>query len=118
MASKKKYKEIAEKRKVRKEIKRETQQAIFAIIFFVLALLSLLAPFHLADPVGKYVYEFLKTWFGIGYFLLPISFVMTAVAFLKGIKTDFEISKIISVFVFFFAGIALMYPLAQEGGYV
>ncbi len=118
MASRKKYKEVAEKRKARKEMKRETMQAIFAIIFFVLAFLSLLAPFHLADPVGEYVYQFLKTWFGVGYFLLPISFVMVAVAFLKGIKADFEMSKILSVFLFFFAGLGLMYPLAQEGGYV
>jgi DNA segregation ATPase FtsK/SpoIIIE, S-DNA-T family len=118
MASKKKYKEIAEKRKVRKEIKRETMQAVIAIIFFALAFLALLAPFHLADPVGKYIYEFLKTWFGVGYYLLPISFVMTAVAFLKGIKADFEISKIFSVFLFFFAGLGLLYPLAQEGGIV
>lgn len=118
MASKKKYKEIAEKRKVRKEIKKETMSAVIAIIFFALAFLSLLAPFHLADPVGRYVYEFLKTWFGVGYYLLPISFVMTAVAFLKGIRADFEMSKIFSVFMFFFAGLGLMYPLAQEGGYV
>lgn len=97
---------------------KETMQAVFAIIFFVLALLFAISPFHLADPFGKYVYEFLKTWFGMGYFLLPISFLMTAAAFLKGIKAEFKISKFIGVFLFFISGLGLMRLLANEGGYV
>src|SRR3989344_4905815 len=114
MASRKKIREA----RFRNEFKQETIQAILAIVFFVLAVLSLLAPFHLADPVGKYVYEFLQTWFGLGYFLLPISFILASIAFLKGIKTRFRKSKIIGVLIFFLAGLGLMRLLADEGGHV
>ncbi len=66
--------------KIRSEIKRETLQAIFSILFFVLALLSILAPLHMADPVGKYIYNFLTIWFGFGYYLLPVTFILTAIS--------------------------------------
>src|SRR3989344_7943928 len=114
MASRKKIRET----RFRNEFKQETIQAVLAIVFFVLAVLSVLAPFHLADPVGKYVYEFLRTWFGLGYFLLPASFILASIAFLKGIKTRFRKSKSIGVLVFFLAGLGLMRLLADEGGHV
>lgn len=115
---KKKIKDDSRKSKVEGEVGKETMQAVFAIIFFVIALLFILAPLHLADPFGKYVYEFLRTWFGLGYYLLPISFVMTSFSFLKGIKAEFKISKFLGVGLFFISGLGLMRLIADEGGYV
>ena len=98
-------------------IKQETKQAVIAIIFFVLAVLSLLAPFHLADPVGKYTYDFLRNWFGFGYFLLPIVFIMTAISFLKGVERKFNTIKLIAILLFLFSGLGLIHLLvAGEGG--
>ncbi len=120
MATKKKSKEPKEpavdKFKIKTDVKKETLQAVFAILFFVGAVLSMLAPFHLADPVGKYVYNFLKTWFGFGYFLLPISFVMLAVSFLKGSKRDFDAAKLIGILLFFFSGLGLIDLLVVHQG--
>ncbi|MDO8430428.1 MAG: DNA translocase FtsK, partial [Candidatus Taylorbacteria bacterium] len=93
-------------------------QAVFAIIFFLIALLFVLAPFHLADPVGEYVYEFLRKWFGLGYYLMPISFIMASIAFLKGIRAEFKISKFLGVGLFFFSSLGLIRLLADEGGFV
>jgi S-DNA-T family DNA segregation ATPase FtsK/SpoIIIE len=119
MAIKKKIRNTDDRTKFKSDIKQETLQAVFAIIFFVATLLSLLAPFHLADPMGQYVYNFLKGWFGFGYFLLPISFIMTAISFLKGIKADFKLPKIIGIFLFFFSGLGLIDLLsAYEGGII
>lgn len=120
MATKKK---IREEKKIKgsnraPEMKKETMQAVFAIIFFLVAVLFILAPFNLADPFGKYVYEFLKTWFGLGYFLLPISFIMISIAYLKGVKAEFKSSKVFGIFLFFLSGLGLMRLLADEGGRV
>ncbi len=117
MANKKRYKDD-KKSGFKDEVKKETMQAVFAIIFFLIALLFMLAPFHLADPFGKYVYEFLKTWFGMGYFLLPISFIMTSISFLRGIEAEFKLSKFFGVLLFFLSGLGLMRILADEGGHV
>lgn len=108
---------IVDKFKIKTDVKKETLQAVFSILFFVGAVLSILAPFHLADPVGKYVYNFLKAWFGFGYFLMPISFVMLAVSFLKGSKRDFDTAKLIGILLFFFSGLGLIDLLViHEGG--
>lgn len=114
MASKKKNKED----KKGEVVGKETMQAVLAIVFFLIALLFILAPFNLADPIGETVYRFLKKWFGLGYFLIPISSIMTAFAFLKGIKAEFKASKFIGVGLFFFSGLGIMRLLADEGGYV
>ncbi len=117
MATRKKIKDDAKKQK-EVVVGKETMQAVYAIIFFLIALLFVLAPFHLADPFGQYAYEFLRTWFGLGYFLLPISFVMIAISFLKGIEAEFKISKFLGVALFFLSGLGLMRLLADEGGHV
>ncbi len=117
MASKKKNRDD-KKLLVGDEVKKETKQAVFAIIFFIIALLFILAPFNLADPFGDHIYRFLKTWFGLGYFLIPISFIMVSISYLKGIKADFKISKFLSILLFFISGLGLMHMLAYEGGYV
>jgi S-DNA-T family DNA segregation ATPase FtsK/SpoIIIE len=108
-----------DKFKFKSDIKKETLRAVFAILFFVFALLALLAPFHLADPVGQYVYNFLEKWFGFGYYLLPISFIMVGISLLKGVTGKFDTAKIIGIFLFFFSGLGLIDLLiAHQGGIV
>lgn len=100
-------------------VKKETKQTVFAVLFFVLALLSILSAIDAAGKVGTYAYKHLAILFGMGYFLIPISFIMTAIAFIMGVKAEFKISKIISIFLFFFSGLGLMGLLvANEGGIV
>ncbi len=99
------------------QIKKETSQAVMAILFFVAALLSTLAAFDKAGSVGKYAFEFLNKLFGIGYFLFPILLIMIAISFLKGIKRKFQISKLVSSLLFFFSGLGLIDLLiAREAG--
>lgn len=98
-------------------IGQETTQAVFAILFFVLALLSVLAAFDKAGFVGVYVYGVLKWLLGLGYFLLPVMLIMLGIAFLKGIRRKFEMSKLIGALLFFFSGLGLVELLvAREGG--
>ncbi len=100
-----------------KGIKQETMQAVFAILFFVLALLSVLAAFEKAGFVGEYTFKVLKWLLGLGYFLLPVMLVMLGIAFLKGIKRKFQVSKLIGALLFFFSGLGLVELLvAREGG--
>lgn len=117
MAPKKKKESVKESSRMSQEIGTQTLATVYAILFFVIAFLFLLAPFHLADPVGKHVYQFLKTWFGLGYFLLPIASVMTAFSHLKGIKPRFKWSKALGVSLFLASGLGLINLLvAREGG--
>jgi S-DNA-T family DNA segregation ATPase FtsK/SpoIIIE len=99
------------------EVKKETWQAVTAIAFFVLAILSILAAIHKAGIIGEHVYSLLQKLAGIGYFLFPVLLVMLGVAFLKGIENKFQTWKMIGSFIFFAAGLGLIDLLiVGEGG--
>lgn len=70
-------------------LKDETVSWIFAVSFFVLFLIFLMAPFGIAGNVGNRVYDILKILFGLGYFLLPALFLLLSISFAKSIKHSF-----------------------------
>jgi uncharacterized membrane protein YuzA (DUF378 family) len=90
------------------QIRKETSQAVIAIVFFAGALLSILAAFGKAGFVGAHIFDLFKKLFGIGYFLFPILLIMIGISFLKGIKRKFQISKLIGSLLFFFSGLGLI----------
>jgi S-DNA-T family DNA segregation ATPase FtsK/SpoIIIE len=98
-------------------IKTETVQAVLAIISFILALLALLASLGKAGPVGSYIYAALDTLLGVGYFLLPILFLMLGGSFLRGLEKRFEASKIVGSLLFFISALGLidMFPGGHGG---
>jgi S-DNA-T family DNA segregation ATPase FtsK/SpoIIIE len=105
------------------DIKRETLQAVLSIISFLLALLSILAAFSKAGPVGYYMYGehgIFSYLLGVGYFLLPVFFIMLSISFLKGIqKSFFDLPRLIGSFLFFLSGIGIIDILpGRHGGIV
>jgi S-DNA-T family DNA segregation ATPase FtsK/SpoIIIE len=114
---KKRVDKIKESPRIRESIKKETSQAIFAIVFFLLSLLSILSAFHQAGSAGEHIYGLGKKLFGIGYFLFPILLILLGIAFLKGVKKSFQIIKTLGAFFFFLSGLGLIDILiAHEGG--
>ncbi|MDE2038315.1 MAG: DNA translocase FtsK [Patescibacteria group bacterium] len=91
-----------------KSLKEETANAIMAILSFVIALVSLLAAFGKAGPVGDYGYEWLMRIFGIGYFLIPVVFSMLGIAFLQGVERRFNKVKAAGAVLFFLSGLGLL----------
>ncbi|HAE36467.1 MAG: Cell division FtsK/SpoIIIE [Candidatus Nomurabacteria bacterium GW2011_GWF2_35_66] len=65
------------------ELKEETTDSIWGIIFLVLGLLILLSIFRLAGVAGDFIYKMLSLIFGFGYYLLPIILGIVGVSFLK-----------------------------------
>ncbi len=51
----------------------DTKKSIWAIVFFGLAVIFVLAAFAKAGPLGNFLYSGLATLFGAGYFVLPVS---------------------------------------------
>ncbi len=99
------------------ELKKETWQAVTAIVCFVLALLSILAAFHKAGFVGDVAFNILQKLLGIGYFLFPILLVMLGISFLRGLEKKFRVWKIVGSLLFFVSGMGLIDLLiVREGG--
>ena len=78
--------------------KDETKQAVFAVVFLILAIFFILSPYGKSGIVGEKVYDFFYLLFGVGYFLMPLFFLLLAVKFLKSLEQNFHLSKIIFAF--------------------
>ena len=90
------------------ELKAETLQAVLAIVFLVAGILTALASFDKAGPVGVYFYAYAHDLFGIGYFLLPLICIILSVAFLRGIRQRFTVWKLVGGLLFLLSGLGLV----------
>ncbi len=111
MAKKKDSIDISKKIRFWDEMRDETVQVILSIFSFLLVVLTLLASFGKAGWIGDKIFAFLYTLFGVGYFLIPVMFVMLGISFLQGLKKRLEISRIIGAFIFLISGLGLIHVI-------
>ncbi len=115
MVMAKKKQDLGKKTPFLSSMKDETVRTIWALLCFLLMILSLLAAFGKAG-FGNYIYEFLMSWFGIGYYLIPIALAMLGVSFLQGAERRLETTKIVGVALFFISGLGLIHRAYAEAG--
>lgn len=116
MGRKKKEKKEVEPKK--RSLKDETISWIFAVSFFVLFVLLLLARFEMAGGVN-FVYHLLDELLGWGYLLLPCLALLLSVSFAKSIKHSFGLIRAIGSFLFLLSSLALInLAFAGKGGLV
>jgi len=126
MASKnrdKKNQKKSPKDNILSNIKNETKQGILAVIFFVLAIIFILASIktggagnevYYAGPVGKEVYHLLSILLGIGYFLLPLFFLMLSISFFKAEERNFNKLKFTGGVLFFISGLGIIDLVSKQ----
>ncbi len=114
--AKKKDNDFIDKAKFWNDMREETRKAIMAILSFLIMILSLLAAFGKAGPVGEYGYQIFTKLFGVGYFLIPIVCALVSIALLQGIEKKFRISKTIGAILFFFSSLGLINIMKAGAG--
>ena len=114
---------LALKDNVLGKIKNETKQGIFAVTFFVLSVIFVLASIktgtvgsevYYAGPVGKEVYRLLSILLGIGYFLIPIFFLLLSISFFKKEERNFNVIKFIGGILFFVSGLGIIDLVSKQ----
>ncbi len=90
------------------KLKTETKHGIWAILFFVLALFLLMAMFSGAGKAGNFVYDFLNYFFGVGYVLLPLLFVLLGTSFLKSETPNIGWTRALSGTMFLLSGLGMI----------
>lgn len=101
------------------QISDETKQAVFAIIFFALAILSTLSSLHKSGVVGNKIYDILARLLGMGYFLIPFLFFLLGISFLKSKERKLSWLKISGIIFFFISGLgALGIIWNKKGGII
>src|ERR1035437_4035625 len=76
-------------------ISKETLNAILGVLSIVLTLFLFMAAFGKGGPVGDTTYIGLSFLFGIGYYLVPIAFLMLGISFFQAREKNFALPQII-----------------------
>ena len=97
-------------------LREETIHGIWAVIFFVLALILVLSAFGVAGIVGNSLYTFLRNVFGVGYFLLPLVFFILAVTYTGSLRERVATSRIFGALLFFVSSLAFIDLIFEDGG--
>ncbi|MDO8728764.1 MAG: DNA translocase FtsK 4TM domain-containing protein [bacterium] len=97
---------------------RETANGILGVFSIVLSIFFLLGTFNFAGQAGTVVYNWLSYFFGFGYYLLPIVFLLLALSFLQEQERDFAMPQIFGSFTLFISSLGLVEILSNEGGVV
>ncbi len=116
-----------EKLKKGSRVSPETQNSIFAVVSFVLALLTVLSFVGKGGRVGDQFSDFSHILFGWGFFIIPIAFLMLAISFLKFYSRETRLPSVLGVGIFVLAILAIFFIVGNgqefrdrlsQGGYL
>jgi len=119
MARKKNKKENKGLEPKLRKLKDDTVSWIFAVSFFVLFIIFILAPLKMAGSVGDNIYGLLKILLGLGYFLLPLLSFLLSISFAKSVKHSLGTTIAFGSGLFFLSSLALLdLTFLNKGGLV
>jgi DNA segregation ATPase FtsK/SpoIIIE, S-DNA-T family len=99
-------------------ISRETFNTILGVFAFVISIFLLLGAFGASGRVGTLTYEFFSNLFGIGYYLMPLVFLLLSISFIHERERDFAEPQIIGSVLFFISSLGLVDLFSESGGVV
>ena len=97
-------------------ISTEAIRGVSAIFLIALAGFLVLAMLGGGGAIGSFLYQWLAWLFGIGYFLLPLSFIMLAVAIMRSFEKQVGVIQFASMAVFLLASLGLVNIAFDKGG--
>ena len=99
-----------------KGLSKETKHGVLAVVMFALTLFSGLSAFSWAGPAGQVFYKSFSYLFGVGYFLLPILFIMLGISFAKSSRPDIAVSRMVGSALFIISSLGIIQTLIGKGG--
>lgn len=93
---------------LKSNLKIETKHTIWAVLFFVLALVLFMASFGIAGVAGEFFYKILHYLLGVGYVLLPTLFLLLGSSFLNSNVPNIGWNRAISSTLFLLAGLGMI----------
>ncbi|MDP3015200.1 MAG: DNA translocase FtsK [bacterium] len=86
----------------------ETKKSIWAVVFFGIAAVLVLASFNNAGPFGNLLFRIFEGLFGWGYYLLPLIFLIMAGVFLVSERQRIHKTAFLGAVFFVLAGLGLI----------
>ncbi|MEK7600899.1 MAG: DNA translocase FtsK 4TM domain-containing protein [Patescibacteria group bacterium] len=108
------------------DISQETQNSIWGILSFITAVVVTLSFLGRAGSAGELIDSASRMLFGWGYILVPISFALLGLSFLKSLSRHIAISAVVGTVTFVLSTLAILYILGDgtfddriiQGGYL
>jgi len=104
--NKRKQESIAEKAESR--VSSEAARGVSAVFFLAIAGFLVLASAGSGGRAGNVLYSVLSSLLGVGYMLLPLSFVLLSIAILRSFERRFGVVQLGSIAVFLLSGLGLI----------
>ena len=107
-----------------KKMRKETAQAVYTVILFVLGVFLILASIGKAGVAGRTTYNALFSILGVGYFVLPILSFTLGASLLKNDgedeyeKSSMGVTKGLGSFLFLISSLGIIDLLLKKGGVV
>jgi DNA segregation ATPase FtsK/SpoIIIE, S-DNA-T family len=95
-------------KQAKSKLNSETKYGIWGIIFFVFGIFILLSFFNNAGIAGDFLRRALRTFFGFGYYFLPIAMFLIGINFTRKNKWELAQIDIISLFVSFVSVLGIL----------
>ena len=120
-------KDFDEEPKKGSRISPETENSIFAVASFVLAILAVLSFTGKGGRAGDFFTNFSHTLFGWGYFIIPIALVLLGASFFKFYSRDTRLPSIFGIGIFVLAILGIFFIVGSnldfetrigQGGYL
>lgn len=86
----------------------EVMRGVAAVFAVAVSLFLTLAGFGIGGTVGEYLFTFLSSLLGVGYLLLPLSFLILAIGLIRSYEQYFGALQVISVIIFLLSSLALI----------
>lgn len=99
-------------------LEQELKDSLIIIALIVIAVFLFLAQFQVAGIVGDKTYVIAHSLLGVGYILLPVTFLFLTIAILKSATKSFSWLSATASFFFLASGLSLVEILGADGGVV
>ncbi|MEX2010311.1 MAG: DNA translocase FtsK 4TM domain-containing protein [Parcubacteria group bacterium] len=88
-------------------LSKETWNAIWGVLTMLLAIFLLMAAWEMGGRVGYATYVLLTYLFGVGYYLVPLAFLLLSVSFFRSQEKEFALPQILGSALFFVSSLGL-----------
>ncbi|MEK7227339.1 MAG: DNA translocase FtsK 4TM domain-containing protein [Patescibacteria group bacterium] len=95
---------------------RETFNTILGIFSLVISIFLLLGAFGLAGRAGNLTYELLSYLFGIGYYLMPVVFLLLSISFLHERERNLAGPQLFGSMLLFLSALGFVNLISNKGG--
>jgi len=103
---------LAEKLNLSEEI----AHFIYALILFFLAVFFIGASFNFSGKIGNWIFSTFSGFLGIGYYLIPVLFLVLSFSFFRDLDMRFTKIKFLASIIFVLSGLGLIELFTFDGG--